>query len=267
MIINSYISFGAVAFDADAQIFIDAGVGFTSTQQNALNQLFLDFKTGQVNASNIFPKCVEYWPQAGTATLANHTLGMKRAFDGTMVNTPSGSDTGLLLNGSSQYMRTGIIPSTDTALNDVTLVTYLKNNTEAASVSIGAADSAIKRLFLINRIATNRMLFDAYTSNSSIGRLEVTNTDSSALNTATRRASNDAEGYRNAGSLGNSVQGGGTRPTRELYLGANNNVGSPSNYVGNEMRGAGVFSGLTDNEVADLFDAVQRFNTSLSRQV
>ena len=54
---------------------------------------------------------------------------------------------------------------------------------------------------------------------------------------------------------------------RAVYIGAGNINGSASNFSSRECAFASIGEGLTDIEASDFYDAVQAFQTTLSRNV
>jgi hypothetical protein len=60
-----------------------------------------------------------------------------------------------------------------------------------------------------------------------------------------------------------------SHPNFNIYIGASNNQGTPSEYQrgGTNYALASIGDGLTDTEAANYYTAVQTFQTTLGRQV
>lgn len=260
-ILRTQVNTGGSAFDADASTFFNAGT-FNDALKTAYNTFFLNLKTGLTNGTNVFSDLIALYILT-SENAADNAINAKNpgTFNLTFVNSPTHASTGVTFNGTNQYARTGLIPSTDTTLNSVTLSTYQVNDVDQNARAISAQNSTSQKLSLTPQLS-NLVYFDCY--NTTTGRSTYSNTVSTELITATRRGSTDAQAYRNATSLGtNTGASGNNPPSVELYLAANNNAGSPDLYLGNEYRIAMIGNGMTTAQVQDWSAAVTQLMTDL----
>ena len=72
--------------------------------------------------------------------------------------------------------------------------------------------------------------------------------------------------FRNAVSIATQNVSQNTTPSLNIWIGARNNINAQF-YTNRECAFASVGNGLTDTEAANLYTAVQAFQTTLGRQV
>jgi hypothetical protein len=201
----------------------------------------------------------------GTATTHKFNLKDPRDLDAAYRLVFNGgwthSATGALPNGSNGYADTKFLPSTVYASNASNVgVSFYKD--KAVTSNNGSYDG------------TNRFLYGEY-SNAIEGRL---NSDSFAPFTinyvssgigfySTNKVnSNILNAYYNGTNVGNITKNSGLS-TFNSYIGArnNNNVGNTFDNV--EQRFVSYHDGLTDAEASAFYTAVQKYQTTLGRQV
>jgi len=171
--------------------------------------------------------------------------------------------TGLKGNGSSKYLRSGIIPSTHCSINDAHFGFYSRTN-GACLLGIYQNDGQV---FDIESATGGNSYFDSYASNQAGGRITIAGLSGSGHILWSRTASNALAAYRNGSSAGtNGSTPIGSLPTTELYYFALN-TGSPSNYTSNYLAFNHVGTGLSSGDASTLYTIVQAFQTSMGRQV
>ena len=258
-------------FQAETITFENAvianGGSLTAAEKSAIDIYIIDAKN---NTDAWFNDTIADYPLVGASSFA-HAINLKTpgTFDLIFVNTLSGDHTsnGFQLNGSSSYARTGIIPSASLTLNSVALEVYSRTN-----IAENAQDLACNTIVLTQRLTwlirslANVSFFDAYDVTG--GRHSETQTSSLGGFLANRLSPTDSRLFRNGLQYGIAINtSGGTQPTHELYLGANNGAGTAAAFASKELAGAGVFNGLTPAQALAQYTARQTLNTSLSRNV
>lgn len=254
-------------YDASTQAWFGAG-SFSTANKDIMDDFVLNLKTGITNATDVWSDIIALYVMCwggSDSTSSNDAINGKNpgTYTITFVNSPTFAAGGVTFNGTSQYARTGVIPSSHLTNDDLTISSYQVNNVANTSgMSFGARISSTQIIRSTPRTGADQIQIDCY--NGALGRLLVANTDSSGLITYTRRSTTDAEAYRNTTTLGNDTDNSGTSvPTCEFYLYAQNNDGTAANFYNNICRVAMIGNGMTDNQVADWSAAVSQLMTDL----
>jgi hypothetical protein len=251
--------------DYDALNFVNAALISNETQQIAINTLTTDLKN-----AGLWSKMKAIYPFVG-GTAPSHKWNLKdpRDVDAAFRLTFSGgwthSSNGALPNGTNGFSNTYFAPSSVSTLNSNSLGYYTGTNvseTTADPVNMGSYNSE-SQAYLVRKSNTsysarmNGNIF-SYNSNSMNGFI-----------VASKQSSTVSVIYSNSISLvsGNS---GGTLPTANIYIG-NLNLSFagayPDGWVKNDFRFAFIGDGLTDADAANLYTIVQKYQTTLGRQV
>jgi hypothetical protein len=265
--VQSFVSAGG-GTDADAQAFITAAGITDATQQSAINTLVTDLK-----GYGIWIKMKAIWPFCG-GTSSTHKWNLKdpRDLDAAFRLVFSGgathSSTGYLPNGTNGYADTKFIPSTNLNLNNTHMSFYSRTNTNNGIddfSSIISGDTANMRM-IIRELGAYKA--DMYTSAQ---RTTGSIADSRGFFVLRRTSSTSLKFDRNAVNLSTNTNANtGTLPTLQPFIGAAYRVGTPPsivNYSNRECAFASIGDGLTETEAANLYTAVQAYQTSLSRNV
>lgn len=257
LIINPY-SF----LDPDAQAFITAAGITDNTQIYAVNNLTINLK-----AYGLWTKMKAIYPFCGsTATQQKYNLKDPRDLDAAFRLVFSGgithSSTGVLFNGINGFANSNINLSTTFSSNYLHQSVYLRNNLNG--LIINGCNSAT----LIERTDFG---YDA----GFIPFHAIANTLSSAGSDI--RTDGFVISFRNGTTSGkfkrNNIDKITTLPTftqyttSPYYFGARNNAGTASLFNVQEMAFASIGDTLTDTEAANLYTAVQAYQTTLGRQV
>jgi hypothetical protein len=259
------------SFDADAQAFFDrvttAGGTLSLTEKTAVNQLVLDLK-----ANSLWTPMKAIYPMVGASSAACAQNLKSSSFTGTFTATGwTFASTGVKGNGTSAYMNTNFIPSSDfSSSTNFGLFLY----TSSTIAGIGDRDFAIftagatPSLNLTSKDGTSSKadLFDF------ANRISVTGFNVEGFYIGSRTASNSAKLYRNGTSIGTTTASQGTAPSTFLTLGganlsATNPITTVGVYSAKTFSFAGTCDGLTDSEASNFYTAVQSFQTTLSRNV
>jgi hypothetical protein len=179
----------------------------------------------------------------------------------------------ITFNGGWTHASTGALPSgvnshADTnfnsnilALNSSTLLFYTTTNSDGVLVDMGNSDNVSENIMLI-KLSSSTLLS---TNSSSAGRIAVSNTDSRGLYLLTRTASNVVKYFKNSSLISSSSASSLSTVNRNIWISAWNNVlgdyyRSPRNVICSAMA-----DGLNDTESANLSNAINTFNTTLTR--
>jgi hypothetical protein len=254
---------GGSSFDPDAQAFITAAAITDPTQQAAINTLVVDLK-----GYSIWTKFSALYPFVG-GTASTHKFNLKNPLDTDAAfrlvfnggNTHS--ITGWLPNGTNGFGDTKVNAFNNLSLNSMHLSVYSRTNTSGDKRDIGA-----QAVFEGSAMILNLGGLAYYKINSTIGNyLTVANSDTRGLFVSNRTASNVLNGWKNGTKVGTGTNASTSLLNAPIYIGAiweNSNAGY---FANREYAFASIGDGLTDAEAANLYTAVQNFNTALARQV
>ena len=249
----------------DTHNFIQA-TGITDrTQITAVSTLVADLKY-----AGIWNKMKAIYPIVG-GTAAAHKFNLKDprdldiAYRLTFTAGWTHSSTGMTPNGTSDYANTFLIPNSVITLNSVHISFYSRTNaTPAPSTDIGSWTNS----------STNYTLLALGTTLGSYAGLQITSfvdypvfadADSRGFYIAARTTSSLSSIYKNGILKDTSAQASTGNGTNSFYIGSGN--GNNPNYSNKQCAFASIGDGLTDTEAANFYTAVQKFQTTLGRQV
>ena len=263
---------GGVAWDADALAFIASASITDATQKSAINTLVTDLKS-----SSIWTKMKAIYPFVG-GTASSHKWNLKDprdldiAFRIVFNGGWTHSSTGALPNGANGYADTKFVASTALTNNSTHFAKY---NRIAESGAGTRADGVYNFTSFPNQTIIDQL----YWYNGSGVAMGIGNNGQSVNYTPTnggtgfylssRTSSVLLKGYRDNSVLGSytTANTASTLPNLPLYIGARNDAGSALYFNKYESAFASIGDGLTDTDASNLYTAVQKFNTTLSRQV
>lgn len=252
-----------VGRDSAAIDFYNA-TGITNvTQQDAINNLVVSLKS-----YGLWSKMKAIYPfVGGTATTHKYNLKDPRDLDAAFRLVFNGgwthSSNGATPNGTNGYADTKLNDNTVLNLSDVHASIYSRTNINGGFVDLGLSGGSNSGINLFSRF-TNLTYFRMHDE------------DAQAISTLDSRGF--FLGYRNSASTKNYAINGvktaltspvGNKANGNIYLGALLTVPSNaiSNYSPRQLAFSSIGNGLTDTEAANLYTAVQAFQTALSRQV
>jgi hypothetical protein len=251
-----------IVSDANAQAFLDAAVITDQTQANAVNTLVTDLKT-----YGLWTKMKAIYPfVGGTATTHKWNLKDPRDLDAAYRLAFSGawthSSTGALPNGTNAFADSFLIPNT--ALGSTFSLSYYSNTntlaTSANTCEIGAFQSGSQMIGLSLRRNLNADFFG--TDGYGLSALS-TSTTSNFFGIASRSSATSLKLWKNTTlAATNTSTDTGSKPTIKVTLALNNGL---TGYSNRQCAFSHIGDGLSDTEVADLYTAVQKFNTTLTR--
>jgi len=247
--------------DTDAQAFINrvynAGGTLSDTEANAVNQLTIDMK-----AAGIWDSMKAVYPMVGASAAACAQNLKSSSFTGTFTSGWTFASTGATPNGTSAYMDTFFNSSINGNLSDGFLGTYLRTNSVGTpSCDFGnynGSDSAITIYARFNNTQLTRW--------NDINDTPLSTTDSRGFRFVSRTSST----VKKIG-INSSITAVNTNSVAlinsKIYLSCLSTNNSPSQYSNRECAFACIGDGLTDTQVVNFYNAIQTFNTTLSRQV
>jgi hypothetical protein len=236
--------------DPDAQAFITAASITDPTQQAAINTLVVDLK-----GYSIWTKMKALYPfVGGTSTSTSYNLKNTAQFQISWIGGWTWNNNGVTGNGLNTKADTNLNGTVSLLQNNNSIGFYSRTNNTANAVDCGTNDYTI----------TNFAGTLYYRLNSG-SYVNVGTSRSDGFFTATRRASNQQEIYRNGVSLNTNTNTSVVFNNLNIYFG-DWNTGAP--YPSNRNYAfAFIGDGLTDTEAANFYTAVQAFQTALSRNV
>jgi hypothetical protein len=250
-------------FDSDAQAFFtrvtSAGGTLSATEKLAINKLVLDLKS-----AGIWSSMKAIYPMVGASASACAQNLKSSSFTGTFSSGWTFASTGVTPNGTSAYMNTTITPN-QMAQNSIHMSIYNRTNSAGNFVDMGCSSASNAGIDLqISSRFTGNINYSSINSTSPLGFVQIS---SNSLQIATRNISTNFNYFDKTNKT--IVTKTSTTPTNlNIYVGARNiNNLSIDNPTNRECAFTSIGDGLTDTQAADLYTAVQTFNTTLSRQV
>ena len=257
-------------FDADAQAFFDrvttAGGTLSATEKTAVNQLVLDMKS-----YSIWSKMKAIYPMVGASAAACAQNLKSSSFTGTFTSGWTFASTGATPNGTSAYMDSGLVPSSQLTANSTHISYYSRTNTTTNNgVELGVWDTGYNNGLELATYRNSSFITDKTYSflNSTSGRISAGSQNSQAFFIASRTASNNAFVKRNNTTIGTLTTTTTTAlSSNNIYLGGSNDFGTPASFSTKQCAFSSIGDGLTDTEASNFYTAVQVFQTTLSRNV
>jgi len=253
-----------ITTDPDAQAFITAAAITDPTQQAAINTLVVDLK-----GYNIWSKMKALYPFCG-GSASSHKFNLKdpRDLDAAFRLVFSGgwthSSTGATPNGTNGYADTKFKPSVSLSTSSAHFSKYNRTNDLVGSKVDGIYDGPSSGSFFQQNYAVANGVIGEVTSVASY-----TQTDSRGLFTMSRTATNAFKVFKNSSSVATNTTTISLIPSNiNFYIGARNDGGGVQVFYNSyQCAFASLGDGLTDTEAANLYTAVQNYNTALARQV
>jgi len=252
----------APAYDADAQAFMTAAGITDPIQQNAINQLVLDLK-----GYSIWTKFKAIYPFVG-GTATTHKFNLKNPLDTNAAfrlvfnGGWTHSFNGALPNGTNAYADTKLLPQTIFGALDLSFGIYIPTAHKDQS-GHGSWNGFGQRCNLIQFVGIH---YSQITTTSTMAQVTAVLSkfiSTSRLNATTHKL------YNNGALLNTNTTNETTiLPDVNTFTWSYvNGSGANTQYGNNELRFSYISNGLTDTESANLYTAVQTFQTSLSRNV
>ena len=254
-----YVTQVVNAVDADATAFI-AAAGITNlTQAAAISTLVNDLKT-----YGLWTKMKALYPMVGgNATSHKFNLKDPRDVDAAYrlafsVTGWTHTSTGAKPNGTSAYANTFLAPNA-MGQNNAHLSSYSRTNNDGVFTDIGSVSFSYSSRY--NNLSYAYM-------NTTSGNPSGYFYDSSGFFIGNRTTSTVQILFRNTVKQVNGSNGSITPSSTNIYIGAGNTAnGTPSYFSNRETAFASVGDGLSDTEATNFYNSVQKFQTTLGRQI
>ena len=245
---------------------IAAGGSLTTTEQSATLQLVLDLK-----ANSLWTPMKAIYPMVGASAAACAQNLKSSSFTGTFTSGWTFASTGATPNGTSAYMTTSFIPSSQLNTTDLVHLSYYSRTDSAVSneYAMGSANGA-NNLSLILRRNTNLRFFAADFPSGTTYRvaLDTNSTNGTGFFVGTQQGANVKLFVNNSLGVSNTgVTSSNSIPTFAIGIGAINDSGTFSNFTNKQTAFNSIGNSLTDTQASNFYTAVQAFQTTLSRQV
>jgi hypothetical protein len=253
--------------DPDAQAFFDrvttAGGSLSTTEQDAVNTLVVQMKD-----DGIWTKMKAVYPMVGASAAACAQNLKSSSFTGTFSSGWTFASTGVTPNGSSAYFDTNLNTLSNLTKTSTHLSIYIRINSNSGqpydmgnSSNFGATSEPT---YLITRyLSNNAFIGIADTSYST----SIASTDSTGFWCGATNGSSTQTLYKNGSSIKTGTAASGGFANNNLYIGAHNGGGTAQLFSNKQNAFASIGDGLTDDEALDFYNAVQAFNTTLSREI
>ena len=255
--INSYYTIYAEStIDADAQAFFTrvttAGGILTATEQTAVNTLTLSLK-----AAGIWSKMRAIYPMVGASLPACSQNLKSSSYIGIFSGTWTYASTGITA-GAGASLEVPLNLNVMNSINDISYGYYCRNDVSSIGSFGWGVGGGINNEFWIKYTDNNRYgyIFDSANDGGAAG-------DSRGLNSISRIASNTKYIQKNATITAYSSVSSGTLASRNFNFAA----GSQGIQTTRENAFGFIADGLTSINLSDLYNAVQAFQITLSRQV
>ena len=252
--------------DPDAAAYI-ASAGITSRAEcEAVNQLVKDLKgTGSTtNNTDVWSDIDVFNPISPTSlSAASYNLKDPATFQTTWVNSPTHTSSGVVGNGTTQYGDTNFNPSVNGLQDDFGVTMAINTNVAVNSVDMGVRDGTTvfnqqtsyfsgSANGLINQIATS---FISYANANTVG-----------VYTINRTTSTSSEGFKDGVSKGTTTRVSVAPPNGNIFVMARNLIGTGAeSFTTRRLTTYAIHKGLSSNQSIDIYDAINKYNTALSR--
>lgn len=256
--------------NTDAFNFLDAA-GITRTDNNSAIIKGIADLTTDLKSYGIWDKMKAIYPmvgQSGVSSSFEVNLKDPSTFRGTFYGTWSFANTGATPDGATGYMDTNVNPSINLTNNNNHISIYSRTNTNGGLIDLGvSADAPYIPLHGVYLRYLDNFVSRAY---SYIADFGVPNIDTRGFFVTNRTSNTVLNSWKNGSKQGTASYTSTdniTTVNRNYFLGAINLGGVADQFSDREYVFASIGDGLTDTEAANFYTAVQRFQTTLGRQV
>lgn len=248
--------------DADTTAFLNVTGITDATIVSALDTLVVDLK-----GFGLWDKMKAIYPFVG-GTATTHKFNLKdardldAAFRLSFLGGWTHSANGVLPNGTNGYADTFLTPSVTLSQNSTHLSLYSRTNKSEAAIDFGCQGGGVATYAHWN-YSTSTAFRGINSAPSTRIPLAVTNT----FLIASRIVSNNEMYFSNGTKFNDYVGTSSVPPSQKMWLGCRNNGGSADSFANKQYAFASIGDGLSITDASNLYISVQKFQTSLSRQV
>ena len=183
-------------------------------------------------------------------------------FQATWYNNPTHSSAGVTGNGTTMYGDTNFNPNTSAALDDFGLTMYISNDVAVNGVDMGVRVAATSFVQLNSYFSGTAQ---GVVNTNAVGYTQASNANSIGVYTAVRRTSTDTELYKDGVSIDTKVDTSVSLPNGNIYVLGRNLIGTGAEqFTTRRLSTYVIHKGLTDNQAADLYDAITDYRTALN---
>jgi hypothetical protein len=245
------------------QQFFTSGSISDNAQRYAVYSLVADLEN-----YGIWDKMKAIYPMVGQSGVSSSfQLNLKdpSTFKGTFSGGWTFASTGITGNGSNAYMNTLFNPNNDlpslfSSHLSIYSRTQVRNGIDIGSATIGTEFALSADL--------NISSYYAYASIGDKSANNLSSNSSTGFFLANRQSQTSVKAIQNSTLLAtNNGSSTSTKPNFNVYIGGMNNGGALTNSSTRQIAFASIGDSLTDTEAANFYTAVQRFQTTLGRQV
>jgi len=251
--------------DADAQAFFDrvttAGGSLSATEKTAVNQLVLDLK-----GYSIWTKMKAIYPMVGASSAACAQNLKSSSFTGTFNGGWTYANTGVTPNGSTGFMDTGLNPSSQLSIDNLSFTYYCRTNDARASYDCGVTTTTTGTNLSLNaslRWSDNTTYYSLLHNPTELSKSQ---TNSAKYFIFNKPSSTSVVLFENTTKTTSTVSNR-SLVNVNFYLGARNLNGSASDYSNKQCALLTIGESFNDTEASNLYTAVNAFQVSLSRNV
>jgi hypothetical protein len=244
-----------VGYDSDAQAFFDrvttAGGSLSTTEQDAVNTLVV-----QMKADGIWTKMKAVYPMVGASAAACAQNLKSSSFTGSFSAGWTFASTGVTSNGTSAFFDTNLNQSTHITNTSQHISYYSRTDSSLDPGEIGIATS---NTFLLLR--------SGFYSNQCDSNFVNTPQNLKGFYLGSRTSSSLRRGFYNGAQVHETTNTPNATSSLNYYIGALNSNGVAGFFSPKECAFASIGDGLTNDNVSDLYTAVQAFQVTLNRDV
>ena len=245
----------------EAKAFIQSTGLTDETQMKAVGTLVFDLKN-----YNLWDKMKAIYPMVGQPDVSSSfefNLKNPNQFRGTFTSGWIFASTGVKGNGSSTYFDTNFNLFNNLSADNNNVTIYSRSNFNSTSTDYIGGDFAGAKHFIQLRYS-NTLYMQSITP-----EIGVSNDNSEGFYQMNRQSSTLVKVIKNNTILTTSSNniGAASLNNANAFVGVFLNNGVLSNYSNKEYCFLTLGDGLTDTEASNLYTAVQRFQTTLGRQV
>jgi hypothetical protein len=249
--------------DTDVTAFLSVTGITDATITSALDTLATDLKS-----YGIWTKMKAIYPFVG-GTATTHKFNLKDARDAdaafrlSFFGGITHSSNGVQGNGTNGYANTFISPASQLSLNSTSVSLYSRTDS-----TYGQGDFGVKQFSPVQTFFSGYLKFNdgkqLYLLNADAPYSTTATTNTSlGLFTFNRPSSTTQNLYKNGAQIHTATKNVASLPLNNLYLLGLNS----GEYSNKQFAFASIGDGLTPSEASNLYLAVQKFQTTLSRQV
>ena len=208
----------------------------------------------------------------GTSTTNSYNLKNTAQYQITWVGGVTHANTGVTFNGTNGYANTNFAPNSALTANSNHVALYsrtaaARSQTFAMDFGQGTDLNISNGIWGCMRRSSNNAVYGA-TNASAQGSVTAANTNGSGMFVNSITSATSRKIYKNAVTLGTLTTNiSQTLSAPNMFIGADNNNGSPNLYSDYQASFFSIGDGLDDTETANLNTRVTTFQTALNRNV